>query len=61
AGSATEAFDLQKRYLELILGFMGFSDVHSVSIEPTLMAGAEVAKQRRSAAVEEAKQMARVF
>ena len=56
-GSATEAFDLQKRYLELILGFIGFSDVRSVSIEPTL----EVAKQRQAAAVEEAKQMAKVF
>lgn len=61
AGSATEAFDFQKKYLELILGFMGFGDVSSVLIEPTLMAGAEVAQQRRAAAIEEAQKMAKVF
>ena len=61
AGSPSEAFDLQKKYLELILGFMGLTDVRSVIVEPTLAAGREVAEQKRSAAIEKAKQMAQDF
>jgi FMN-dependent NADH-azoreductase len=30
---------MQKRYLEIILGFIGFTDVRSVVVEPTLMLG----------------------
>jgi len=61
ADTDREAFDLQKRYLELILGFMGFSDIRSVTVEPTLAGGADIAKQRRSAAIEKARQMAKEF
>jgi len=61
SGTDLEAFDLQKRYIELILGFMGFTDIHSVVIEPTLMGGPEVAKTKRESAIEQAKQMARDF
>ena len=35
-GSEGEAVDLQKRYLELILGFIGLTDPKSIVIEPTL-------------------------
>lgn len=35
-GSGGEALDLQKRYLELILGFIGLTDPKSIVIEPTL-------------------------
>ena len=35
-GSETEAFDMQKKYVELVLGFMGFGDIHSVLVEPTM-------------------------
>jgi FMN-dependent NADH-azoreductase len=43
------AFDLQKRYPELILGVMGFTDIRSIVVEPTLMGGLEVAKTKREA------------
>ena len=60
-GSPAEAFDLQKRYLELILGFMGFTDIRSVVVEPTLAAGPDTAKVKIIAAIEKAKQLAAEF
>lgn len=60
-GTDGEAFDLQKRYLELILAFIGFSNIRSVVVEPTLAGGEDVAKQRRADAVEKARQIAREF
>ena len=60
-GSGAEVFDLQKRYLEVILGFMGFSGIRSVVVEPTLAGGVGVAKEKCNAAVERAKQMAAEF
>ena len=60
-GTGGEAFDLQKRYLELILGFIGFSDIQSVIIEPTLAGGVDVAKQKQAEAVEKARRMAKEF
>jgi FMN-dependent NADH-azoreductase len=61
AGTASEAFDLQKKYLELILGFMGLTDIRSVTVEPTLAGGPETAKQKRAEAIEKARQSARKF
>jgi len=61
AGTETEAFDLQKKYLELILGFIGFSDIRSLVVEPTLAARPEVAKQKRVEASEKARQIAKEF
>ncbi|MBN2021121.1 MAG: NAD(P)H-dependent oxidoreductase [Sedimentisphaerales bacterium] len=61
AGTPGEAFDMQKKYIELILGFMGLTDVRSLVVEPTLAAGSEVARQRRDAAIEKARQMAGKF
>jgi FMN-dependent NADH-azoreductase len=60
-GTGYEAFDPQKKYLELILGFMGFTGIQSIAVEPTLMGGPEVAKAKREAAIEQAKQMAKDF
>lgn len=60
-GSDKETFDLQKKYLELILAFIGFSDIRSVVVEPTLEGGPDVAKQKRAGAIEKAKQMAGEF
>lgn len=61
AGTAAEAFDLQKRYLELILNYIGLTDIRSVVVGPTLAAGPDVARQKRSEAIEKAKQMAVEF
>ncbi len=60
-GTAAEAFDLQKKYLELILGFMGLTDIRSVTVEPTLAGGPETANQKRAEAIEKARQLAREF
>ena len=60
-GSEVAPFDLQKRYMEIILGFIGFADLRSVVLEPTLAGGPEVAQSRLSAAIAQARQMAREF
>ena len=61
AGSAGEAYDLQKKYLELILGFMGLTDIRSVVVEPTLAEGPDAAKQAKTKAIEKAEQAAKDF
>lgn len=58
SGSQTEAFDLQKKYMELIFGFIGFENIHSVIVEPTLQGGPEVAAAKQQDAIEKAKGMA---
>lgn len=60
-GTDKEAFDLQKRYLELILAFIGFNNIRSVTVEPTLAAGPDVAEQKRTEAIEKARQIAKEF
>jgi len=58
---ASKAFDMQTNYLELILGFIGLSDIRSVIVEPTLAGGSDVAKQRQVEAIKRAKQIAKEF
>jgi FMN-dependent NADH-azoreductase len=58
AGSETEAFDLQKRHVELIFGFMGFKDIRSVVVEPTLQGGPDVADIKRREAIDKIREMA---
>ncbi len=60
-GTPAEAFDLQKKYIGLILGFMGLTDIRSVVVAPTLAGGPETAEQKRNVAIEKAKQMASEF
>jgi len=48
-GSEGEAVDLQKRYLELILGFIGLTDPKSIVIEPTLAKPDQVDKKLEEA------------
>ena len=55
------AVDHQTTYMEIILGFMGFTDVRSIVVEPTLMGGPETAASRRGAAVRKATEMAKDF
>jgi FMN-dependent NADH-azoreductase len=35
-GSEKEAFDMQKKYMELFLGFIGFQNIQAIVLEPTL-------------------------
>jgi len=58
ADSNAEAFDLQKKYVELIFGFMGFEDMRSLVVEPTLQGGPDVAKSRQQKAIDQAREMA---
>ena len=58
-GSDMAAFDLQKRTMEVLLGFIGFTDVRSVIIEPTLAGGPETAAEKREAAIAEAQRIGR--
>ncbi len=61
AGAEAEKLDFQKPYVELILGFIGFEEIHSIVIEPTLQGGAETASRRLSEAKEKAKKLAEHF
>lgn len=61
AGSDYEAFDFQTKYFETILGFIGFTEIKSVVIEPTLMGGPDTAKARLEEALEKAAEAGRSF
>ena len=61
AGSETEAFDLQSKYIELIFRFMGFEDIRSIVVEPTLQGGLEVAAAKKQDAIDKAKEIAAEF
>ena len=58
AGSEAEAFDLQTKYVELAFGFIGFKDIRSVVVEPTLQGGPELAKTQVAEAIDRVKEMA---
>jgi FMN-dependent NADH-azoreductase len=61
SGTPAEAFDFQTRYLEFILGFIGFTDIRRVIVEPTLEGGPEMAQARRQAAIAQARDMGKQF
>lgn len=44
--------DMQKKYMETILGFIGFENIHSILVEPTL-------SEKKEGAVTQAKQVAK--
>ena len=60
SGTGAESYDLQKAYLEHILGFMGFSDFQTILVEPTL-ASPEARDKSIEAATERAKTIAADF
>ncbi|HRU05101.1 MAG TPA: NAD(P)H-dependent oxidoreductase [Candidatus Brocadiia bacterium] len=60
-GTVAEAMDMQKKYLELLLGFMGFKDIRNIVVEPTLMGGPETAAAKRAEAVALAEKIAKEF
>ena len=59
--SESEAFDMQKKYIEQIFGFMGFQNIKTIIIEPTIKNGPKVAKTNLDQAIEKAQQMANDF
>lgn len=60
-GTVQETFDMQKKYLEVILNFMGLSNIRTIIVEPTLAAGIDIAKQKQTEAIEKARQIAKQF
>jgi FMN-dependent NADH-azoreductase len=60
-GSEAEAFDHQTKYIELIFGFMGFTDIRSVVVEPTLQGGPDVAGAKRQGAIDNVKEITEIF
>jgi FMN-dependent NADH-azoreductase len=60
SGTGAEAFDLQKAYLEHILGFIGFDSFQTILVEPTL-ASPEDKEKAMDAAREKAKAVAASF
>lgn len=59
-GSGAEALDFQKTYMETILKFIGFTDIRTIVIEPTLTTPEEKQKLM-DAAKDEAVKMATKF
>lgn len=60
SSDATKGLDFQKGYMDLLLGFIGFTNVQSILVEPTLAAPADVAKTE-DAAIELATSIAKSF
>ncbi len=61
AGSPGEALDLQTKYLQMILGFIGFTNIRSVIVEPTLQGSAEAIEVKVQQAIASAKKAAEEF
>ncbi len=57
SGSDTEGLDFQKSYMELLLGFIGFTDIKSIVAEPMLMASPE----EKKAIIEGSRNQARII
>ncbi|MEW6306308.1 MAG: NAD(P)H-dependent oxidoreductase [Verrucomicrobiota bacterium] len=60
AGTGAEGYDQQTRYLQQVLGFIGFTDVKSILVEPTL-AGPDAKNQAVAKAKQEAEPIAKAF
>lgn len=60
-GSGAEAFDRQKPYVEQMFGFMGFTEMHSLVVEPTLQQGEDGAKKAVAAAIAQCEALAEKF
>ena len=59
--TAGEKFDMHKPYLEMILRYIGFTDIRTIITENTLGADAEVAEGNMTKAVEQATELAKQF
>ena len=57
----TAPVDHERSYLAQVLGFIGFEDVRSIVIEPTLHGGPEVADQKTDEALAEAAALVETF
>jgi FMN-dependent NADH-azoreductase len=60
-GTPTAAYDLQRPYLETVLGFMGFRGLQTVVVEPTLHGGPAVADAKLKEACDACEKIAASF
>lgn len=60
-GSGAESMDMQKPYLELMLGFIGFDKVHRIICEPTLHGSEEQKRKAFDTAVSEAAKLSQLI
>ncbi|MBE0535926.1 MAG: NAD(P)H-dependent oxidoreductase [Phycisphaerae bacterium] len=60
-GTGSDALDYQKKYIEVIFPFMGFTDIRPVVVEPTLQGGEATAKQVLEQGIDRARQLAPAF
>lgn len=60
-GTGGEGYDFQKPYVELILKFIGFTDIQFLVVEPTLQQGPEVAETSKNKAVLQAEEISSKF
>ncbi|MDH4203778.1 MAG: NAD(P)H-dependent oxidoreductase [Phycisphaerae bacterium] len=54
-------YDKQKPYMEQILDFIGFEDIRSIVVEPTLAGGEDLARQAVEGSIQKARQTATQF
>jgi len=60
-GTEAEAFDMQKKYIELVLGFMGFQNIYSIVVEPTLHGGPDDIQKVLDASIRKAQTLGSDF
>lgn len=61
AGSPLANWDQQSEYLRNVLGFIGFTDIKSILVEPTVMDGVQGRNRAMAAARKEAEELALAF
>lgn len=59
-GTPAEPFNHQSPYLEMILGFMGVGEIQSIAVEG-MLAGPDIRDSAKKAALERAKELAKIF
>jgi FMN-dependent NADH-azoreductase len=59
-GSGAEGYDAQKPYVELLLRFIGFTDIRAIVVEPTL-GQPDLIQQVKAEALEEARALGKTF
>lgn len=60
-GSGKEFLDFQKKYIDVVFGFIGFENIQSIVAEPTLQGSPEAIEAGVKAAIEQAEKQAETF
>ena len=60
-GTEEAAYDHQRPYLVLVFGFIGFTDIRTVVVEPTVHGGPDVAEEKLRRAIRQVEELASSF